>query len=298
MNEIRITKTTQSVIDSLLEHIAIMDRNANIVATNTAWDNFALENGAVNIRRCAVGANYLQICTVAVKNDKNLENVVCNLRDLLNGRIDNFTYEYPCHSPDKKRWFLLYATPFIVDDELLGVVVSHINITDRKLAELEAIRFAKYDFLTDALNRRFGIEKLEREIDLADRYRHKFTICFIDIDNLKYVNDNLGHNAGDKLIKKTARLIKDNLRKTDMVIRMGGDEFLIIFPLTGQKEAREVLDRITGGIDDKEATGLYDFDISYGLAEYDPERKLSADKLIESADRKMYKHKTSKNSSH
>lgn len=300
MSEIRITGTTQSVIDSLLEHIAIMDKDANIVATNRAWNKFAEDNGASDSRRYAVGANYMDICDPAAKEDEGLRKVITRLHKILNGTINSFTYEYPCHSPDEKRWFLLYATPFILENQRLGAVVSHINITRRKLAEIEAIRYAKYDSLTGVLNRRFGLEKLIREVELSDRYNHIFSICFIDIDNLKYVNDSFGHKSGDSMIKETARIIKNSLRKTDLLIRMGGDEFLIVLPNTKHRGARDVLRRIENDVSkfnaNKNKNVEFSIAFSYGFAEYNPADKISSDKLIEIADKNMYVQKLNKKS--
>lgn len=300
MSEIRITGTTQSVIDSLLEHIAIMDKDANIVATNRAWNRFAEENGAADSRRYAVGANYMDICEPAVKEDEDLGKVITKLHKILNGTINSFTYEYPCHSPEVKRWFLLYATPFILENQRLGAVVSHINITRRKLAEIEAVRYAKYDPLTGVLNRRFGLEKLIRQVELSDRYNHIFSICFIDIDNLKYVNNSFGHKEGDSMIKETARIIQSNLRKTDMFIRMGGDEFLIVFPHTILRGARGVIRRIEKDVRrfnaNKTKNEKFEIAFSHGFAEYNPVHKISSDKLIEISDSNMYEQKYNKKS--
>lgn len=300
MTEIRISRITQSVIDSLLEHIAIMDRSANIIATNRAWNDFAIENGATDTTTYSVGANYIDTCRPVAHEDCNTQKIVSNLKQLLAGEIESFSLEYPCHSPKEKRWFLLYATPFIVENEHMGAVVSHINITKRKMAELEAIRYAKYDDLTGTLNRRFGLEKLVRQIELSDRYNQIFTICFIDIDNLKYVNDTFGHAAGDILLKQTARIIKSAIRKTDMVVRMGGDEFMLIFPHTRLSGVREFVKRIMQDIKSYN-TGIdnitkFEISFSYGFAEYNPMAKVSSDRLVEIADNEMYEQKMRKKS--
>lgn len=118
-----------SVINSLTAHIAVLDGEGEIVAVNDAWRRFAAENGGTDAQT-GVGASYLRVCGVPGEANGTRE-IAEGIRAVLRGSLDNFTAEYPCHSPQEERWFLLYATPLPEG----GAVVSHVNITDRKLAE-------------------------------------------------------------------------------------------------------------------------------------------------------------------
>lgn len=126
----------QNVLDSLPEHIAVTDRDGRIVMVNAAWRSFADRNGGGTKGNCGVGTNYLEVCLTqdAIKQDGVARAVHDGLHRILDGKADDFTIEYPCHSSDEQRWFLMHATR--LNDPDGGVVVSHINITNRKLMEL------------------------------------------------------------------------------------------------------------------------------------------------------------------
>jgi len=105
--------------------------------------------------------------------------------------------------------------------------VGH-DITERRAAE-ERIRYlATHDGLTGLPNRVMFSELLNLAIETARRYKRLFAVLFIDLDRFKYINDNLGHEAGDELLKEMSRRLKDCLRASDVVARLGGDEFVVI----------------------------------------------------------------------
>ncbi|KAA0577226.1 PAS domain-containing protein [Azospirillum sp. Sh1] len=135
----------QNVLDSLPEHIAVTDRTGRIVMVNAAWQGFAQRNGAPAMERCGVGTNYLDVCLTpeAPEKDGIGRAVHDGLRRILDGEADDFTIEYPCHSADEQRWFLMHATR--LNDHDGGIVVSHINITNRRLMELQLDGAGKAD---------------------------------------------------------------------------------------------------------------------------------------------------------
>ncbi|NLY85451.1 MAG: GGDEF domain-containing protein [Tissierellia bacterium] len=97
-----------------------------------------------------------------------------------------------------------------------------------------------YDGLTKVYNRRSGIPKLSRMISSHDGYK-VFSLCYIDINGLKKVNDELGHKYGDDLILTVVKVVKRNIREDDFVIRLGGDEFLIVFQEAGLPIAKNII---------------------------------------------------------
>jgi diguanylate cyclase (GGDEF)-like protein/PAS domain S-box-containing protein len=120
---------TQAVLDSLLDQIAVLDEDGYIMAINKSWVNFSIENGG-DLNKNGIGNNYLTVCPKEVQN---------GILQVLTGTLNHFTYEYPCHSSIELRWFLLRVTP-IKTSQSHGAVVSHVNITDRKLAEIQLER--------------------------------------------------------------------------------------------------------------------------------------------------------------
>lgn len=114
--------------------------------------------------------------------------------------------------------------------ELGGLVGTMLDITARKVAERTLEHRAFHDALTGLPNRAFFLERLERAIADAHANSTRLAIAFIDLDRFKIVNDTLGHDAGDRLLKEVARRIRGALRDTDTLARFGGDEFLAIMP--------------------------------------------------------------------
>src|SRR5262249_10167949 len=126
-----VEQLNQTVLDSIHEHLALIDRNGNIVAVNRAWNDFALNNGAHTLERAGVGTNYLSVCERSAGAWVNEAAAVCaGIKDVLSGLLDHFTLEYPFHAPSRDRWFLLRVLPLSHDRG--GAVVTHLDITDRK----------------------------------------------------------------------------------------------------------------------------------------------------------------------
>lgn len=105
-------------------------------------------------------------------------------------------------------------------------------------------RLARTDYLTQACNSRFFHERLHGEITRARRYGHSLALAYIDLDNFKQVNDHQGHAAGDRLLQRATQSMLRSVRATDVVARIGGDEFAVLLPETGPSAARHAVDRL------------------------------------------------------
>ena len=152
-------------------------------------------------------------------------------------------------------------------------------------------RIATTDSLTNVYNRHFIGETLEREIKRAKRYGKQLSVLMIDIDNFKYFNDVFGHLQGDKVLKMVARELSRNLRSSDYVARFGGDEFVILLPEANLFAAEVVSKKL------QQLVSLLTYEnqslsISVGMAEFRPD--ISAEQLLEEADKFLYKSKTLK----
>lgn len=167
------------------------------------------------------------------------------------------------------------------------------EIKERKLAETKLEYYAFTDEMTDISNRRTGLMILQKELKSALRTKKPLSICFIDIDGLKSVNDTYGHDEGDYLIKAVSRIIRSTIRDVDEVSRMGGDEFLIIFPDCPLNNAQEVMGRIQEIMkrDHESSKKPYRCSFSFGIVEARKDGEVTIDELIKQADQKMYEHK-------
>jgi PAS domain S-box-containing protein len=127
-----------AILDALPAHIALLSSKGIIVTVNEAWRRFARVN-VLQGANSAVGQNYIDVCEAANgKYSEEAKQVADGIRSVLGGKVENFSIEYPCHSPSEQRWFRLVVTP-VHDDRSGGCVVMHVNITERKLAE-DALR--------------------------------------------------------------------------------------------------------------------------------------------------------------
>lgn len=168
-------------------------------------------------------------------------------------------------------------------------MIDKVTYMNRKIIEN-----ATLDMLTGVFNRRVGMEKLDQFIVRAKKFHEKLTICFVDINDLKKVNDTYGHKDGDEYIKKIVELITENVRENDLVSRLGGDEFLIIFKNCEVKDAERVIKRIESDINKINDSKLFSYkmSISRGVVAY--KYDMEASEFVELADKKMYVDKRRK----
>ncbi|CAM3683283.1 GGDEF domain-containing protein [Rheinheimera salexigens] len=151
----------------------------------------------------------------------------------------------PEGGPEQPIWFegRIQALDFMVDQEDVVLWVAS-NITQRHEQEIKLRELSDTDQLTRLFNRR----KLETDLTLHyetfERHSVPLSILILDLDNLKQVNDTLGHHAGDKMILAVADICREQLRKTDIACRFGGDEFVIVLPNTNLQHAAQFADRL------------------------------------------------------
>ena len=183
---------------------------------------------------------------------------------------------------------------FIVLVLILIIVLLYKNNRIRKVSEARQKIAAMTDELTGIANRRAAFEYLEQLTDKAKSENTDLTVCFLDINELKYVNDTYGHNEGDDLIKTVTEIILSKIRSNDIFCRLGGDEFIIIYTQAALDQASESCNRIKNDICqyNEMSTKSYKVSISMGLAEYDKTNGESIDDLIHRADDAMYEEKT------
>jgi len=176
----------------------------------------------------------------------------------------------------------------------LNESIARLNneIAERKEMEKKLRQYATTDIMTSLLNRATGMTVLEKQLELARRRNWPLTIAYLDLDGLKKINDTLGHQVGDELIINTARILTNTLRKSDAISRLGGDEFLIVMPHCGIREAQILWQRVLASIEEFNARNeTYQIRLSYGFAQFNPQEHVTARELLEKADKEMYKMK-------
>ncbi len=172
-------------------------------------------------------------------------------------------------------------------------LVQMLDISERKRFEGQLQHLADHDPLTGLINRRRFEEELERELIAAKRYRRSGAVLVLDLDNFKYVNDTLGHSAGDELIVSVSALLRRRLRESDTLARIGGDEFAVILPDCTPRQAEAaangLLATVREGMLEQHRGGRSS--ASIGVAPYSGNVEATGEELLVEADVAMYEAK-------
>jgi diguanylate cyclase (GGDEF)-like protein/PAS domain S-box-containing protein len=180
-------------------------------------------------------------------------------------------------------------------DHLLAVLSS---ITERKKLENELHQLAFYDKLTGLPNRRMFLDRLNQLIRFSHHNNQSFALFFMDLDNFKYINDSLGHEAGDELLTQIAARLKEIFRSSDMVTRLGGDEFTVIIENTKESDQFDVTQLAQKLLDQLAKSPIliggrnFTVNTSIGIAKF-PDNGVDSDTLLRNADTAMYSAKKS-----
>ncbi len=155
--------------------------------------------------------------------------------------------------------------------------------------ELVLQKLATKDMLTGAYNRWKFLEDFESEFERARRYNYPISLVMFDIDHFKKVNDTYGHDAGDRVLRKIAKIVKDNIRKVDALVRWGGEEFIIFLPNTDKKGAEVLAEKIRKKIENTVFDEVGKVTVSFGVAEL--EKSDTIDDLLKRVDEVLYRAK-------
>ena len=174
-----------------------------------------------------------------------------------------------------------------------GIAISAADITERKLSERASEHRAQHDVLTGLPNRSLLNDRVQQAIDRAIRYRNKVGLFLVDMDHFKEINDTLGHGAGDKVLMTVAQRLRESVRGTDSVLRIGGDEFIVVMPdVQEERDIRRLAAKINAAVANGGPEGLetVNMSCSIGIAIY-PVQADTAEELFSKADAAMYEAK-------
>ncbi|OIJ14361.1 hypothetical protein BKP37_08415 [Anaerobacillus alkalilacustris] len=187
------------IINSMVQNIAIIDKEGNLILTNNQWDDFYRNNGGSK-ETCGIGINYFDVCMKSYKEGglNEMLYVIENIQLVLNREKNLFTYEYSCHSPNERRWFVMYVTPLHEETNYMNcAVIVHLDITNKKFAEEQA----KYQERVSAIGQVVS--------SLADEIRNPLTI----LKGFWYLFDDHSHN-----LKAFSEVIIDEINKIEEII--------------------------------------------------------------------------------
>ena len=181
------------------------------------------------------------------------------------------------------------------DGSIIGISTIARDIRERRRSE-ELRRLALLDELTGLNNRRGFLLLAEHQMNVARRDKNPLALLFIDLNNLKTINDNFGHKEGDRAIADTATILRETFRESDIIARVGGDEFCVLMTADNELDIDTPVGRLNTNVELHNAQGTrpYRVSLSVGKANYDPHQPVPIEDLMLQADVLMYQAKLTK----
>ena len=194
-----------------------------------------------------------------------------------------------------QRQVLLNLLP-IPDNDHESIIVMIQDITNRKKMEEKLHRVSITDDLTGLLNRRGFMNMADKQFKIADRKKDDLFLIYADLDDLKKINDNYGHQAGDQALLETANILNKIFRQSDIIGRLGGDEFAVLTTSDVDPGQVGACGRLSEALKESNRINNFSFklDLSVGIARYDSKIPRSLEEFISQADSLMYECKNKK----
>ena len=180
------------------------------------------------------------------------------------------------------------------DDIFFTAIIR--DITRRRKLEQKLREASLTDELTGLLNRRGFMALAEKQLQISKRYKRSFSVLFLDLNEMKHINDSFGHQAGDQALIELADLLKKTFRSSDILARMGGDEFTILINEPDPDNDKTIVHNFIKHLKtfNDRAVLPYKISTSMGIAHFDPSHPKSINDLLAEADKLMYEHKNLK----
>ncbi len=277
------------VLNALPEHILILDAHGTLVAANASWRHFLRDQSSGN------GESVGQPCQAIFPVRHGVAEEVrgrlhAGIADVLSGNLPRFDSEYCLRPALATSWFELSVVP--LRDGRPGGLITQRDITARKALEADLRERANHDDMTGLANRRFFQLEGAHMLALARRQGWKGALVYLDLDNFKAINDQLGHSTGDKALNLVSSHLARHTRESDLLARIGGDEFVLLLAKASPDDVGRVVRTLRRSL----ATPLnidghaFSLQGSFGVAHH-PRDGATLDALLAHADRAMYREK-------
>lgn len=274
----------QKIIDNMDQGLVVIDSNYKFKLANTFFYTSLNMPENIDSIKNIVDKDHMSLFEEKINELKNKKEGTVSFECKLINKNNEYVYAF--------------VTGLSYDGEAEEIILIITDITQRKKFEELLRKYATIDDLTDAYNRRAGFLALEKSLEIAKLKKEPLSVIFIDVDNLKTINDNFGHDAGDFVLRKIADIIRNSIRESDILIRVGGDEFVLVLPNARKQDVEKIVNRIKEALTNIKIDEDMRIDLSYGICEYnDFEKDLDIEDLIKAADNKMYKMKKNKDKS-
>lgn len=282
-------KYAEDIVETLREPLLVLDADMKVLSANRAfYDTFDVTpSGTLGSPVYELGNKQWDIPRLRTL-----------LEDILpeSSRFDGFEVVHDFERIGHK--VMLLNARRICHDEIgmQTILLAIEDITERKRLEERLRTLSVTDELTGLFNRRGLFALADKLLALAKRQRKGMFMLYVDLDGLKVINDTLGHEEGDSALVDTANILRSNYRESDIVARVGGDEF-VVFPVGATGDSTEaILARLQQVIAARrsESGRRYELSLSAGVAYFNPEAPASVGELLVQGDKSMYEQKRDK----
>jgi diguanylate cyclase (GGDEF)-like protein len=280
-----------ALLDAIPDATAVVTTDGTIVAVNRAWRAYT-EHNTGDPETTGVGVNYIAVCRrSAAAGCADAAAVGEGLRAVLSGESVECDLEYPCPTPPANRWFQLRITQ--LSGSTTGALISHVNISRRKIAEQRLERKASEDPLTGLANRTTFSQQIAAALTLRSlRDVHADVgVLYIDLDGFKAVNDQHGHAAGDDVLLEVADRLRSVTRPRDTIARLGGDEFAVLMPRITPDVLATLVSRVVEILSKPYLVHGAAVDVGASVGSYLAARGEAPGEALERADAAMYEIK-------
>lgn len=311
-NELQLLKNVSSLLSSLLTRRnaemlsernlsilqAILDNLDHAIYVNTFQHELVFINQAM---ADLIGLSVQEVvgkrCWEVLGQDRDGPCSFCPMESMVDrdNKILIPQYRWENQNMTNSRWYSLTDSVIQWVDGQGVHIQSSLDVTDQRNHEAQLRHIASIDTMTGVFNREWGYKLMQDMLEEAAVFPQSVSLVFLDLDGLKQTNDTYGHDAGDQMIKRIIQTIRSHIRKTDLVCRWGGDEFILLLrcdPDIAQKIMLKIQSELEQINDLKEYPWRLGF--SYGIKHLTENPNASIDAVISQADKLMYEHKMSK----
>ena len=296
MNMVPSEVASQVLLDAITmsaNGLAVLSADNTILFHNTTFaEMFKL------VETSMVGRHFDEVLSWAYINRKSLNIEFNSLQEWLN-------YVHKMQRSNQYRQFEVDLTDgrwLLISEQTHtngALIILCSDITKQKQTELalrdaqvELQRLALTDELTGLANRRYFMQQLEREINRSRRNHHPLCMAMLDIDFFKSINDNFGHAIGDKILMHFSQFLQTHFRASDVVGRLGGEEFAILLPETKIDDALQVVERAINSLTNEKLSDIQ-YSFSAGLASFPDDLTIDSNWLLTQADKALHSAKSS-----
>ena len=277
------------ILDTLREPLLLLNRDLKIISANRSFYNVFKVTPEETVGKSIykLGNNQWNIPILRTFFD----DILCK-----NMQFDDFEVESDFPVIGRKVMMLNARGIFQNGIDSQRILLAIEDITKRKQLEEKLIAMAFMDDLTGLYNRRGLFTLGDKLLKMVRREKKGFFMLYVDLDNLKIINDTMGHEEGNSALIDSADILREHFRESDIIARVGGDEFVVLPILITGETTKAIISRLQKAVESHNCTNdrNYKLSLSAGIAYYDPESNFSLDELLDQGDKSMFKLKKHK----